>query len=203
MCLLLREPTSVPRQGSPTHCQVLARDRRQRDYLATQQPLLRVIHGRRLLWSLEPQDSHERHHDVKVTNQIRDQLCRMPTHSFRLQTETALSTTKSEYMTLSENVRTLLPIMDLLKEGVKNGVPVHTTQPTVRCKIFEDNAGALELANVPKVRPHTCHINQKYHNFRAHVRSGRLKVLPIETKNRLANQFNKGLLIGLFQDLQK
>jgi hypothetical protein len=125
------------------------------------------------------------------------------TWASRLQTETALSTTEAEYMALSENTRTLLPLMDLLEEGKAYGIPIHSPTPTVRCRIFEDNAGALELANVPKMRPRTRHINQKYHHFRAHVRSGRLKVLAIDTKDQLADQFTKGLGIQLFQDLRK
>jgi hypothetical protein len=58
---------------------------------------------------------------------------------------------EAEYMALSENARTLLPLMDLLKEGKRYGIPIYSTQPTVKCTIFEDNAGALELANVPKM----------------------------------------------------
>ena len=93
--------------------------------------------------------------------------------------------------------------MDLLEESKTYSIPIYSTTPTVRCKIFEDNAGALELANVPKMRPRTRHINQKYHHFRVHVRSGRLKVLAIDTKDQLADQFTKGLGIQLFQDLRK
>ena len=93
--------------------------------------------------------------------------------------------------------------MDLLEEGQQIGLPIYTTTPTVRCTIFEDNAGALELANVPKMRPRTRHINQKYHHFRAHIRSGRLKVLAIDTKDQLADQFTKGLGDLLFLDLRK
>ena len=117
------------------------------------------------------------------------------TWASRLQTETALSTTEAEYMALSENTRTLLPLMDLLEEGQKHGIPIHSPTPTVRCRIFEDNAGALELANVPKMRPRTRHINQKYHHFR--------EVLAVATKDQLADQFTKGLGIQLFQDLRK
>jgi len=124
------------------------------------------------------------------------------TWASRMQTETALSTTEAEYMALSENTRTLLPLMDLLEEGKAFGVPIYSTTPIVRCKIFEDNAGALELANVPKMRPRTRHINQKYHHFRSHVKSGRLKVLAIDTKDQLADQFTKGLGVELFQKLR-
>jgi hypothetical protein len=39
------------------------------------------------------------------------------------------------------------------------------TVPVVRCKVFKDKTGAVELANVPKLRPQTKHINSKYHRF--------------------------------------
>jgi hypothetical protein len=125
------------------------------------------------------------------------------TWASRMQTETALSTREAEYMASSENARTLLPLMDLLDEGKDFEVPIYCTTPTVCCRIFEDNAGALELANVPKMRPRTRHINQKYHHFRSHVRSGLLKVLAIDTKDQLADQFTKGLAVEQFQNLRK
>jgi hypothetical protein len=37
--------------------------------------------------------------------------------------------------------------------------------PKIRCKIFEDNVGAVEMANVPKMHPCTKHLNIKYHFF--------------------------------------
>jgi hypothetical protein len=73
----------------------------------------------------------------------------------RLQPETALSTTEAKYMALNENTGAQLPLMELLEEGRSYGVPIYSTTPIVRCKIFEDNAGALEPANVPKIRPRT------------------------------------------------
>ena len=90
----------------------------------------------------------------------------------------------------------------MLEEGKSCEVHIYSATPIVRCKIFEDNAGALELANVPKMRPRTRYINQKYHHFRSHVKSGRLQVLAIDTKDQLADQFTKGLGIDLFQKLR-
>jgi hypothetical protein len=40
---------------------------------------------------------------------------------------------------------------------------------TVKCKAFEDNNGALEMATIHKLRPRTKHINVKYHYFRTAV----------------------------------
>jgi hypothetical protein len=50
-------------------------------------------------------------------------------------------------------------LMNLLKEMKEHGVELPTTKPTVYCKLFEDNAGAIHIAKSPKTRPRTCHIN--------------------------------------------
>jgi hypothetical protein len=119
-----------------------------------------------------------------------------------MQMETSLSMMEAECMALSENTQALLPLLNLLKEGKEHRLPIFNTQPsTVRCQIFKDNTGALELVNVPKMQPPTRHINQKYHHFCAHLRLGRPKVLAVDTMDQLADQFTKGLGTALFQDL--
>jgi hypothetical protein len=57
--------------------------------------------------------------------------------------------------------------------------------PYVYCKVFEDSAGALELARLPKLCPRTKHINVCYHHFCKHVQKGLIKIFPINTKARL------------------
>ena len=83
----------------------------------------------------------------------------------KLQRESALSRTEAEYMAISEAFRLLLPLMGLLEEAREKRVPIESGPPVVRCKAFEDNSGALELACLPKMRPHTKHIKVKYHHF--------------------------------------
>ena len=46
--------------------------------------------------------------------------------------------------------------------------------------------GALELAMVPKIRPRTRHINNKYHHFRSYVRDEKITVQGVSTKEQLA-----------------
>jgi hypothetical protein len=91
----------------------------------------------------------------------------------KLQTEVVLSSTESEFVGLSESLRIAIVMMNLLKEMQSFGIPISKTTPTVYCKLFEDNAGAIQLAKVPKMRPRTRHINQKYHHFREWVKTGR------------------------------
>ena len=90
----------------------------------------------------------------------------------KMQTEIALSTTEAEYIALSQSMREVLPIMWLLQEAHDNGIPVLTNPPKIHCKVFEDNAGAIEIAKVPKMRPRTKHLNIKYHHFREEVKKG-------------------------------
>jgi hypothetical protein len=99
----------------------------------------------------------------------------------KLQTEVALSSTESEHVGLSESLRIPILMMSLPHEMKAFGIPIDKTTPTVHCKLFEDNAGAIQLAKVPKMRPGTRHINQKYHHFRDWVKSGFIDTCPTDT----------------------
>ena len=94
----------------------------------------------------------------------------------RLQTEVALSSTESEFIGLSDSVRTVIVLMELIKELSQLGIPVPTTQPKLHAKIFEDNSGALEIAKVPKMRPRTKTLNVKYHHFRDYIERGEITI---------------------------
>ncbi len=111
----------------------------------------------------------------------------------KLQTEVVLSTTESEYVGLSESLRMAIVMMNLLKEMKEHGVDIPSTTPTIYCKLFEDNAGAIHLAKSPKMRPRTRHINQKYHHFREWVKSGLIEILPIDTREQVADLLTKPL----------
>jgi hypothetical protein len=76
--------------------------------------------------------------------------------------------------------------MDLLEEAMHHGVPVKLGPPTIRCKAFEDNSGALQLARLPKMRPRIRHINVKYHHFREAVTKGQITIEHVITTNQLA-----------------
>jgi hypothetical protein len=82
------------------------------------------------------------------------------------------------------------------------GIPISSTIPTIYCKLFEDNAGAVQLAKVPKMRPRTRHINQKYHHFREWVKSGLIVILPIDTKEQPADLMTKPLDLEIFKKLR-
>ena len=111
----------------------------------------------------------------------------------KLQTEVVLSSTESEYVGLSESLRIAIVMMNLLTEMKQFGVNIPSVIPKVFCKLFEDNAGAIHLAKVPKMRPRTRHINQKYHHFREWVKRGVIEILPIDTLEQPADLLTKPL----------
>ena len=120
----------------------------------------------------------------------------------KMQTEITLSTTEAEYVALSQSLRDVIPFMDFLTE-VTDYYELDLDKPEVKCSLFEDNNGALELAKAPKYRPRTKHIALKYHHFREHVKRGLIKIFPIDTKEQLADQFTKALDQQTFEYLRK
>lgn len=70
----------------------------------------------------------------------------------------ALSTTKAKYIALLITLRNVIYAMQLLNELISFGITIPMQLSTIRCKVFEDNVGAIELARCPKLRPRTKHI---------------------------------------------
>ena len=119
----------------------------------------------------------------------------------KLQSEIALSTTEAEYIALSQALRDVIPLMQLLEE-LKKVFPLHNPTPKVHCKVWEDNNGALSLAQNQKFSPRTKHIAIKYHHFREHVAKGTISIHAIDTKEQTADIFTKPLDENLFKYLR-
>jgi len=68
----------------------------------------------------------------------------------QLQGEVALSSSESEYTGLSYALREAIPIMNLLNELKDNGFVDEVAKPRIYCEVFEDNTGALEMAQIHK-----------------------------------------------------
>jgi hypothetical protein len=100
---------------------------------------------------------------------------------------------------MSQSLRDVIPVMNLLHEMREQEYQVICIEPHVYCKVFEDNSGALELARLPKLRPRTKHINVCYHHFRRHVCKGLIKIFPINTKDQIADALTKALAQNDFQ----
>ena len=61
----------------------------------------------------------------------------------------ALSTTESEYVALSQSMRDVIPLLDLLKEMILVILSEDDT-PKIHCNIFEDNQGCFDLVKASK-----------------------------------------------------
>lgn len=120
--------------------------------------------------------------------------------SSKLQTEIALSTTETEYVACSNSLRETIPIMNLMDEmrrRYENGI---IAIPIVKCELFEDNSGALEIATVHKMRPRTKHINIKYHHFQEYVRLKKITIQSIKSEDNYSDGFTKPLPVESFRD---
>lgn len=68
----------------------------------------------------------------------------------KLQTKVSLSMTSAEYVALSLAMREVLPLMQLLLKFFDHGM-IDVVQPTIHCKVFKDNEGAIKIAKAPKI----------------------------------------------------
>ena len=110
-----------------------------------------------------------------------------------LQTVIALSTTEAEVISLSQALRATIPLMEIAREMKRCGHNVPAITPVVRCRLFEDNSAAIELASTDKIRPRTKYMGTKWHHFRDYVERGEIKILPIDTDDQPADMLSKPL----------
>ena len=115
-----------------------------------------------------------------------------------MQSEISLSTVEAEYIALSQAMRDVIPFVEQVRE-MDTIFQIESPKTVVKCTLFEDNNGALELATAHRYRPRTKHIAVKYHHFREHVNRGTISIQPIDTKEQIADQFTKGLQVGTFE----
>jgi hypothetical protein len=121
----------------------------------------------------------------------------------KMQTEIAVSTMEAEYIALSQAMRDLIPLRELVKEVARSLGKDRNFITRTYSKVFEDNNGALTLANVPRMTPRSKHIAVKYHFFRSHVQRGEIKVVKVDTKQQIADIMTKGLAGEAFERIRK
>jgi len=129
--------------------------------------------------------------------------------SSKLQTTITLSTTEAEYMALSIACREVIYLINLTDELREQGVDLIAAKPVITCQVFEDNAGAIELAKFPKLRPRTKHLAIQYHHFRSWTVKGldgeepRIKINYISSELQEADIMTKPLAKHQFELLRK
>jgi Reverse transcriptase (RNA-dependent DNA polymerase) len=103
----------------------------------------------------------------------------------RLQSVVAKSTTEAEYMSLDEGISEVLYLLQLLKDvGMEQQTPI---------TIYEDNSGAISLANNPQFQRRTRHIRVRYHYIRECICNGTVQLQYINTKEQLADALTKNV----------
>ena len=115
------------------------------------------------------------------------------TWASKLQTDTATSTMHAEYTALSQSLRELLPLKELVHEIASKLGYGAKVQARTHSAIFEDNMGALILANKCHDTPRSKFYALKLHHFREQVQNGSLVVQKIDSKVNPADGFTKGL----------
>lgn len=120
----------------------------------------------------------------------------------QLQSEIALSTLEAEYAALSYSLPTLLPLYDLVTETAKVLCLPLSLQATICARVFEDNNGALLLATKHQITARTKYFLVKWHFFWSHVKSGKVSIVKIDTKEQQADYLTKGLPRETFEKIR-
>eukprot|EP00957_Ditylum_brightwellii_P208164 15356130-Ditylum_brightwellii.AAC.1 len=79
------------------------------------------------------------------------------------------------------------------KEIKDRGIADANTVPEVHYKCFEDNLGALEFAKLPKMQPHTKHINLVWHHFWDYIRRKLTHVIAIKSEDQPVDIMTKSV----------
>ena len=123
----------------------------------------------------------------------------------KLQESVAMSTMMAEYSALSTAMREVLPILNLVKHVAKGLGMSETLLAEFKTTIWEDNIGALTLANLEPGQhtPRSKFYDVKVHWFRSHLKPNYIEVKKIETKFQLADIFTKPLSKDVFEFLRE
>jgi hypothetical protein len=117
----------------------------------------------------------------------------------------ALSTMESEYNALSDALKFVIPIQNLVNTVAK-GVGLEPERlTTFKTTIWEDNMGVLTLANLEPGRctPRSKHYAVKIHWFRSYLKPNRIKIMKIDSKVQKADILTKGLRPETFETIRK
>ena len=121
----------------------------------------------------------------------------------KMQTQCALSTMESEYLALSQSMRDLIPLREIMKELMtyvfekpvsmprcsanskvfSEVITEENNSPIPKSKVYEDNAACLKFARLPRLTPRTKHIAVPYHWFRSKVEQMKIYIEPISTEH--------------------
>ena len=119
----------------------------------------------------------------------------------KMQTEIALSSTEAELIALSAATREVIFLMRLVADAGRHGHHLHVSTTDLHCRILEDNMGTIAIAQEPRIRPRTKHINQKYWHFVTYLKTGLMSIHWIASGDMLADALTKALPPETFRRL--
>ena len=125
--------------------------------------------------------------------------------SSKLQTDIATSTMEAEYNGLSLCMRDLIPFKRLFLSVARGIGLTDDTMTTFKTTAWEDNNGALTLANMEpgRMTPRSKHCAVKCHWFRSHLKPNQVEVHKIDTELQKADILTKGLRSEKFVAIRK
>ena len=106
--------------------------------------------------------------------------------SSKKQSITAQSSTEAEYVAVSEAAKQAIWIRHFLY-AIGKGM-TYCSSPTT---LFEDNQGAIKIADNPVNHPRTKHIAVRYHAIRDHVNNGEIRLEYLSTERMIADGLTK------------
>ena len=104
----------------------------------------------------------------------------------RTQRYVTLSTTESEYVALGDCIKETLFVRGVLEFLV----PYTTFRPV---RVYEDNQGAIHLADNPMSSARTKHIDIRHHFARSLVSEGEIEVIHVASEEQHADVMTKAL----------
>ena len=112
------------------------------------------------------------------------------TWSSRMQSSVKDSTLYAEYTAVSEALKDVIWLRNLLTE-----IELEPRGPTT---MFQDNQGTIAFSKNPRVHKRTKHIDVKHHMIREHIEEGIIIVEYVESKFNKADLLTKALAKSLF-----
>ena len=89
-----------------------------------------------------------------------------------LQTEITLSTVESKYFALSQSLRPMIPVINLLKNIHEVSPKESLKTPEVNVTAYKCNSSFIMMSQADKFPPRTKHITLKYHWCKEHIKNG-------------------------------
>ena len=117
----------------------------------------------------------------------------------KLQSEIALSSTEAELIALSAATRENIFFLRLIDDAQSHGHNLNVSKASIHCNVFEDNQSTIAIAQEPRIRPRTKHINVRFWHFVRFIKAKLMTIEWIKTDNQIADALTKPLAVELFR----